>query len=470
MGTEYTEKMWQIILNLLREKHGLSEMDIKLWLNDFRISLITNDRVIFYTKSNFKRDTVSQRYSGLLLDCVHELLGDNITIKIVSSHDEKEAEHKMVSKLIELNKALEEEAEIKKQLYSTVGDSTVLNHAAVPQAYSEYTFESFVVGNSNKFAHAAAMSVADHPAQAANPLFIYGPSGLGKTHLLYAITDRLKKNFPDYKVVYVKGEEFTTQMIDAISKGLTAEFREKYRQADVLLIDDIQFIAGKASTQEEFFHTFNHLYENGKQIVLASDLPPRDIQRLEERLRTRFEGGVIADINPPDFELRAAIIKKKVELMQCDFNLEVINYIAQVLTQNVRQLEGAVKRIAAQSMLTGADVTVDLAVRSISDQVVGSEPVSVTVEKILNVVSQKTGISVEDMRSRKRTSNIASARHIAIYVIKKLTDSSLPAVGKVFSRDHTTVMNSIETVEKHMASDPSYKTKIKEIIKICKKG
>ena len=336
-------------------------------------------------------------------------------------------------------------------------------------AFGGYTFERFIVGNSNRFAHAAAYSVSQNPALTYNPLFIYGQSGLGKTHLLYAITHRIKQNFPDYKVVYVKGEEFTNQMIDAISRNLNAEFREKYRSADVLLIDDIQFIAGREATQEEFFHTFNQLYENGKQIILASDLPPRDIKRLEERLRTRFECGVIADINPPDLELRTAIVKKKAQNLGVSLPDEVMEYIAENLNNNIRQLEGAVKRICAQCMLTGTPVSLDLAVRSISDQVVGSESVTVTIDKILAAVSSHYGLTVEDLKSRKRTSNIASARHVAIYMIKKLTDRSLPAIGRVFGRDHTTIINSIDAVEKKLASDSSFDSEVHELLRTVKK-
>jgi chromosomal replication initiator protein DnaA len=300
-------------------------------------------------------------------------------------------------------------------------------------------------------------------------ILLMGGTGLGKTHLLYAITDRLKKNFPHYKVVYVKGEEFTIQLIDAISRNLNAEFREKYRSADVLLIDDIQFIAGREATQEEFFHTFNTLYENGKQIILASDVPPRDIKLLEERLRTRFECGVLADINAPDIELRTAIIKKKVQNLGATFPDEVMDYIAENLTSNVRQLEGVVKRISAQCLLTGEPVSLDLAVRCISDQMVGSEPVSVTIDKILSSVSAHYRLTVEDLKSRKRTSNIAFARHVSIYLIKKFTDRSLPAIGRVFSRDHTTIINSIETVEKKLASDPSFENEIQELMREIKK-
>ena len=320
------------------------------------------------------------------------------------------------------------------------------------------------MGKSNEFAHAAALSVADHPAGQANPLFIHGPSGLGKTHLLYAITNRINRNFPNARVVYVKGEDFTNQLIDAISRSLTAEFREKYRSTDVLLIDDIQFIAGKESTQEEFFHTFDHLHENGKQIILASDLPPRDIQRLSERLRGRFESGVMADITPPDLELRTAIVKKKVEALNTAFPQEVMNYIAENLTKNVRQLEGAVKRISAQHKLTGMPITVDMAIRCLSDQVVASEPASVTVEKILNEVGNHFQVQQSDLKSRKQTSGIATARHVAIYLIRELTDLSLPAIGRIFSRDHTTIMNSYDTVKKRFEQNPSFEKEVKTLM------
>lgn len=456
------DEIWSVTCELIKEQNDYAELIMKLWFYDLKLTVLTDDTAVLIAKSDFKRDTVYKRYLNQIKAALFEVLGGEVNVTIRSAQNEAEAVNKMTA-------AAEKTNNTEANLYSTVGDNSVLNRAAVPAAFSEFTFDSFVVGKSNEFAHAAALSVANHPAGQANPLFIHGPSGLGKTHLLYAITDRLTKNFPHYKVIYVKGEEFTNQMIDSISRNLTSEFREKYRQADVLLIDDIQFIAGKSSTQEEFFHTFNQLYENGKQIILVSDLPPRDIQRLEERLRTRFEGGVIADINPPDFELRAAIVKKKVQNTGVEFPEEVINYIAENLTDNVRQLEGAVKRISAQCILTGTPVTVDLAIRCISDQVVGSEPVTVTIDKILSVVSNKYGIPVEDIKSRKRTSNIASARHIAIYVIKKMTDRSLPAIGRLFGRDHTTIINSIEAVEKRIASEPNFDNDIKEIIRIIKK-
>ena len=456
------DEIWTLVKDKLQEINGYDDIVMKLWFSDLKMTVLTNDTAVFMAKSDFKRDIVYNRYLNKIKEALFEVSGFQVSVSVRSQQNEKETTEKIEA-------AAEKTETPKAEIYSTVGENKVLNRAAVPSAFAEFTFDSFVVGESNKFAHAAAQSVANHPARQANPLFIYGPSGLGKTHLLYAIANRLKENFPSYKVVYVKGEEFTNQMIDSLSRDLTHEFREKYRQADVLLIDDIQFIAGKASTQEEFFNTFNQLYENGKQIILVSDLPPRDIERLEERLRTRFEGGIIADINPPDFELRAAIVKKKVEKLGVSFPEEVVNYIAENLTDNVRQLEGAVKRISAQCILTGAEVSVDLAIRCISDQVVGSEPVTVTIDKILSMVSQKYGIPVEDLKSRKRTSNIASARHISVYIIKKLTDRSLPAIGRVFGRDHTTIINSIDTVEKRMATEPAFDNEIKDLINRIKK-
>ena len=305
-NTQFNE-IWALTRNKIQEINGYDDIVMKLWFNDLKLTVLSNDTAVFMANSDFKRDIVYNRYLDKIKEALFEVIGFEVSVNVRSLQNEKETTEKI--------EAAAEKNEIKTEIYSTVGENKVLNRAAVPQAFAEFTFDSFVVGESNKFAHAAAQSVANHPARQANPLFIYGPSGLGKTHLLYAIANRLKENFPSYKVVYVKGEEFTNQMIDSLSRDLTHEFREKYRRADVLLIDDIQFIAGKESTQEEFFHTFCALYEAEKQIILTSDRPPKEIKTLAERLRTRFEGGLIADIQPPSIELRTAIIMKKAEKM-----------------------------------------------------------------------------------------------------------------------------------------------------------
>ncbi len=331
-----------------------------------------------------------------------------------------------------------------------------------------FDFDHFIVGSSNKFAHAACWAVAQEPARQYNPLFIHGPSGLGKTHLMKAIIQHLRLTRPELKIRYVKGDEFTNQMIESISFGRNEQFRNAYRKVDVLFIDDIQFIAGKESTQEEFFHTFNALYEDEKQIILTSDRPPRDIPHLEDRLRTRFESGLIADIQPPDLELRIAILKNKANLMGYEMPLEVLNFIAENLVSNVRQLEGAVKKIAAQCKLMGKGVTIDLAFQCISDMIVGSEPVAMTADKIIGKVSQKYGVSIEDLKSSKRTKHIAHARHVAVYLLRELTDMSLPQLGKYFGRDHTTILNSHKTVSEEIKKDPLLDLEMKELLKDCK--
>ncbi len=331
-----------------------------------------------------------------------------------------------------------------------------------------FDFNHFIVGSSNKFAHAACWAVAQEPARQYNPLFIHGHSGLGKTHLMKAIINHLRLTRPELKIRYVKGDEFTNQMIESISFGRNEQFRNSYRKVDVLFIDDIQFIAGKESTQEEFFHTFNALYEDEKQIILTSDRPPRDIPHLEDRLRTRFESGLIADIQPPDLELRIAILKNKSQLMGYEMPPEVLTFIAENLVSNVRQLEGAVKKIAAQCKLMGKGVTIDLAFQCISDMIVGSEPVAMTADKIIGKVAQKYEVSIEDLKGSKRTKNIAHARHIAVYLLRELTDMSLPQLGKYFGRDHTTILNSHKTVVEEIKKDPLLDLEIKELLKDCK--
>ncbi len=330
---------------------------------------------------------------------------------------------------------------------------------------NEFDFEHFVVGSSNKFAHAACLAVAQKPAGSYNPLFIHGPSGLGKTHLLKAVIRHLQLHHPELKIRYVKGDEFTNQMIESISFNRTEQFRENYRKVDVLLIDDIQFIAGKEATQEEFFHTFNALYEDNKQIILTSDRPPKDIPRLEDRLRTRFEWGLTADINPPDLELRVAILKNKSASYGISMSAEVLTLVAENLRNNVRQLEGAVKKIAAQSLLLGQPITKELAFSCISDLMSGSEPIAMTSERILNKIAEKYEVSVEDIKGAKRTKQIATPRHIAVYLIRELTNMSFPQLGKLFDRDHATIMNSYQTVSTKMKDDPFFEGEIKELLR-----
>ena len=458
LDAEQFNEIWSFALKEIQRVCELPDTMMHLWFNDMKLTLVTEDSVVLTTETDFRRDVVTNRYTKQLTEVMSGILGYPVTVSVVSGQKERNLEKKMT----EAARLESADVDPAKDFYVRVGEQRTQNKASVPSAFREYTFENFVIGSSNRFAHAAALAVADAPVNSYNPLFIYGPSGVGKTHLLYAITNRITKNYPDYRVIYVSGEEFTNQLIDAIHRNITPEFREKYRKAD------IHFIAGKDSTQEEFFHTFNELYKNNKQIILTSDRPPKDIKTLENRLRTRFDSGLTADIQLPDLELRAAIIKMKAEAVGVDIPDDVVNYIAENINDSVRNLEGAVNKIGALNKLSGQNISLDLAVRCISDKMVGSEPVNVTIDKILHTVSSHYNITVEDMKSRKRISSIASARHVAVYIIKKMTDRSLPAIGREFNRDHTTIINSIDTVEKRLASDPAFDAELKELMRAVK--
>ena len=359
-----------------------------------------------------------------------------------------------------LEKSERKEKKIEEILNTTSGEKKSL--------LDEYTFDNFIEGESNKFAKAVCFAVANGMSEDSNPLFLYGNSGLGKTHLLYAIMNHMKKKDPNIKIVYKKSETFINELINAISNHSTAEFKEKYRSADVLMIDDIQFIAGKESTQEEFFHTFSALYESEKLIILTSDRPPKEINPLMERLRTRFEWGLIADIQPPSFELRIAIIKKKSEDMGLTIPSHLIDYLAERLNNNIRQIEGILKKLYAISSFSGIEISKETIDNVISIVDPGNIPNDAMVEKILKQVSKKHGISVEDIKSKKKTDSIATARHISIYIIRKLTDLSLKEIGKVFGRDHSTVISSINKVELNIRTVKNFESDLNLIIKEIK--
>ena len=332
----------------------------------------------------------------------------------------------------------------------------------------EFSFETFIVGPSNKFAHAASMAVASNPANAYNPLFIYGGSGLGKTHLLQAIGNEIKLRQKDRSpnIIYVRGEAFTNELIEAIERKSTVEFHDKYRMADVLLVDDIQFIGGKESTQEEFFHTFNSLYQAGKQIVLTSDRPPKEIKTLEERLRTRFEWGLLADIQPPDFETRVAIIRRKADLLGITIPDEVSDYIANRLKNNIRQLEGAVKKLKAYQSVMNTPPSIMVAQNAIRDILNDNQPVPVTVERIIAEVARTCSVTPQDIRSTKRAAQISNARQAAVYIVRDITQMSMQAIGGEFGgRDHSTIVYAIQQVEQKMQTDPKYRAMIEDIIK-----
>ena len=335
--------------------------------------------------------------------------------------------------------------------------------------YEDFTFETFVVGPSNKLAYAASMAVAEHPAQNYNPLLIYGDSGLGKTHLLYAIANVIRQNDPAAKIVYIKGDDFINEFIELIRAGRGSDFRAKYREADLLLVDDVQFVAGKEQVQNEFFHTFNNLYESGKQIVLTSDRPPSEMTLLDDRLRTRFEWGLLADVTPPDFETRMAIIKRKAELVGLSVPDNVCEFIAQKLKSNIRQLEGAVKKLNAYYMLEGIQPVISVAQNAIKDILNETQPVPVTIEKIVGEVSRTFNVSPADIRGTKRNANVASARRVAIYILREVTGMSMEEIGREFSgRDHSTIVYSLKTMERDMKNDQHLRETVSDIIKNVK--
>ncbi len=462
-------QVWLMIRESFRPE--LSDVITNLWLGGLEVVDFTDSTLTMKAESEVKIRVITSKYKADMERKFAEMLGFNITIAFVCGEpsrippDEPGIIQQARARLAE--EAAENNFSDNAPFFDSQDGSPRPGGigSTLPPFNFEYTFENFIVGSSNKFAHAACLAVADRPAQAYNPLFIYGPSGLGKTHLLYAITNELKKKMGNVRVIYIKGEDFTNQMIDSLSRQAMNEFRDKYRSCDVLLIDDIQFIAGKTSTQEEFFHTFNALHEAGKQIIMTSDRPPREIKTLEDRLKTRFEWGLIADIQPPDLELRTAIIKKKADQVNVSIPDDVLAFLAENLRSNIRQIEGAIKKLGAKSYLTGRNITMELARGCISELLGGAEPVSATVDKIFAAVYKKYSIKREEIISGKRTKEIANARHVTVYIIRSATDMSLPNIGKLIDRDHSTVMSSLDTIEKRISSDPVFRAEMEEMVK-----
>lgn len=429
-------------------KTQMTEVAYKIWIKDIAPVSFDNDSVVLGVSSDFKKNIVTEKYKALLSKGFEQTLGFPVEVNIEVADDYSQKQPEPVPEVQGVKNV---------SLLLDSGDY-------------DYTFDTFIVGSSNKFAHAAALAVATHDTRNYNPLFIHGDSGLGKTHLLFAIMNEVKNRKPDSFVVYVKGEQFTNELIAAIKNQTTPEFREKYRKADYLLVDDIQFIAGRDSTQEEFFHTFNTLYESGKQIVLTSDRPPKEIKTLEDRLRTRFEMGLMADIQPADFETRIAIIQRKAELLHMDMPLDVEEYIANNLKSNIRQLEGAVKNIKANSLIyENKPVTILMAQNAIRDILNDSQPVPVTIGKIITEVARTFNVSEQDIKSNKRAANISRARQVAMYVIKDITQMSMAAIGDEFGgRDHSTVVYAISQTEKAMKTDSRLRETIEDITKNVK--
>ena len=429
--------VWGSVLQQMSQQ--LAPTTINTWFDEVDVVTMEDSAFVLHCGNEFKKKTIETRFLSYIRDALRDLFSADFEIKILND-DQLSAYHG-----------------IKPDYPGDLEDS------------GTFTFETYVVGPSNKLAYAAAHAVSDRPGVNYNPLFIYGGSGLGKTHLLTAIQTEIKRTHPDFVIMYVTCEQFTNELIAAIRAGSTEDFRMKYRVADLLLVDDIQFIAGKESTQEEFFHTFNSLHDAHKQIVIASDRPAKEIKSLEERLRTRFEWGLTADVQPPDFETRVAIVKRKAELLHLDLPEDVAEFIANHLKNNIRQLEGAVKKLNAYYMLEGIQPVISVAQNAIKDILNETQPVPVTIEKIIGEVSRTFNVSPADIRGTKRNANVASARRVAIYILREVTGMSMEEIGREFSgRDHSTIVYSLKTMERDMKNDQHLRETVSDIIKNVK--
>lgn len=465
--------IWKLVLAGLKENHHLSPMTVDLWFDSMSMEKLTPDFAYFRTDNDLKKQIIESKYADILSEELKNVLGFPVEIVIVSTEHgtfENQLEilqsRKRSEQLEEINEKLDAEGFSDTPAVRPGKDPSgiMVSSSLLPEYSPEYTFENFVVGRSNDLAYKMAWSVANQPAVVANPLYLYGSPGLGKTHLLYAITHLLNQNHPEFKIIYAKGEDFTNELIESLSNKTPILFREKYRSADVLLIDDIQFIAGKETIQEEFFHTYEALFEAGKQIIVTSDRLPKDIKTLASRLLSRFEHGIIVDIQPPDLELRVAIFKRKAESLGMNVPNDVLMYLGENIKDNIRQIEGALKKMRALAFIQGIDVCMEHAKIAVAD-ILTAKASAVTPERILTFVSQKYGIPTEDIIGKRKTDAIASARQVAIYLLRELTDMSFANIGKVFNRDHSTVVASVNKVKDRMKEDSSFEAQIDDMMK-----
>src|SRR6056297_2962700 len=455
---EELEHIWNQTLNEVKEK--LSNPSFKTWFSNTKPVDLKDDNILMIEVPNdFIKDWIETRYNELITDIIQNLTDTNLKCRFYTEEELNELNEVEEDNKEEVEEDSEEKNENKKNIKRNEYN---INNNLNPK----YSFDSFVVGNGNRFAHAASLAVAEAPAKAYNPLFLYGDVGLGKTHLMQAIAHYILKHNPDNKVVYVSSETFTNELINAIKDDRTSSFRNKYRNIDILLVDDIQFLANKERTQEEFFHTFNSLHESNRQLIISSDRPPKEIPTLEERLRSRFEWGLITDIQKPDLETRIAILRKKADLENLKIPNEVVIYIADNIQSNIRELEGALIKVIAYSSLVDKEIDIDLAESALKDLIVKEEePREVNIDLIKEVVVDYYNLKEEDMTSKKRTQKIAFPRQIAMYLSRELTDLSLPHIGEEFGgRDHTTVIHAYNKIEKRIEEDQEFAKVTNKII------
>lgn len=440
MSNQYDTK-WNAILNIIEPE--TSSVSFNTWFKETKLVDILDNKMVISVKNDFNKEILSTRYLELLRNCVLQVLNKEYVFEFAVVPEGQVYEKK-------------KDAPRREMIEDPLNNKSNLN--------PRYIFNSFVVGNSNRMAHAAALAVAEAPARAYNPLFLYGGVGLGKTHLMHSIAHYILEQNPNAKVLYASSEKFTNELINSIRDDKNEAFRNKYRNIDVLLVDDIQFIAGKERTQEEFFHTFNTLHEANKQIIISSDRPPKEIETLEDRLRSRFEWGLIADIQSPDLETRIAILRKKAELESLSVPEDVLLFIAKTVISNIRELEGALNRIIAFSSLANKPISVELANEALKDLISKDKPRVITADYIQEIVADYFHLKVEDLTSAKRTRNIAYPRQIAMYLCRRLTDLSLPKIGEKFGgRDHTTIIHGFEKISKDINKDIELSQTINEL-------
>lgn len=442
---EELKQKWDIILQTLKEEYDIQDISFKTWIKPIKIYSVSGNKItLLISEDPMGISYIEKKYLTPLTVTICEVMRREYEVTLISAKEKEAAES---------NKK-------KKETVSAAKSSSLQN------LNPNYTFETFVIGNNNNLAHAASLAVAETPGEVYNPLFIYGGVGLGKTHLMQAIAHFIINNNPNLKVLYVTSETFTNELIDSVKNQKNSEFREKYRNIDVLLIDDIQFIIGKESTQEEFFHTFNALYQDRKQIVISSDRPPKEMETLSERLRTRFEMGLPVDIQIPTYETKMAILNKKAELGGYNIPYEVKDYVATHIKSSIRELEGALTKLSAFAKLSTNPITVEFAEEALKDLISPDSRRDITPELIIDIVAEHFNIRPEDILSQKRSADIVYPRQIAMYLCRQMTTNTVQSLGKAFgNRDHTTVIHGTEKINKMVISDENTKSTIDILIK-----
>lgn len=469
--------IWEQVLQKLEQE--LSKLVIDTWLKPTTPLALNDTTLKIGTPKRIIKDWLESRYLPIITATVNFITGKQLNVEFINLDGEDEqqnlpstnapADIPLPPASIPTPGHAGSPPPVPPARTSGEGRSFPVSQLGSDDARAilnpKYVFETFVIGNSNRLAHAASLAVAEAPAQAYNPFFVYGGVGLGKTHLMHAIGHRILQNHPDLKLMYISSEKFTNELINSIRDGNPESFRQKYRNIDVLLVDDIQFLSKKEHTQEEFFHTFNTLHEANKQIIISSDRPPREIQTLEDRLRSRFEWGLITDIQPPDLETRIAILRKKALIENLNVSNDVMVYIASRIDNNIRELEGALIRVMAYASLTGQDISIDLATEALKDIFPHGKPKQITIELIQEVISTYFKVRQEELLAKKRTRNVAYPRQIAMYLARELTETSLPRIGEMFGgRDHTTVIHAHDKIARERIADPKLGNTIKELI------